>query len=221
MADVMKNILGEHYELRTRKCTLNNALDIRRHGRKAKLRAKIRIKNEVNRVVDWIREVTIKTQSFIQYYVLKKCSDDEDILPGFFKSGSAYGIMQMVTGQAITNTTDPKIQNDRARIFMEYKNQFENPDDCTVPYLPGYSQCLAFMSETTATENTNAIVEPFSLRTEKYLAFRLRADLRHEVERNEREKKNNNKADKSNLAMPQQFTDEKDSLLYVYSSCKN
>jgi hypothetical protein len=57
MADVMKNILGEDYELRTRKCTLKNALDIRRHGRRAKLKAKIRIKNEVNRVVDWIREV--------------------------------------------------------------------------------------------------------------------------------------------------------------------
>jgi hypothetical protein len=171
-------------------------------------------------VVDWIREVTIKTQSFIQYYVLKKCSDDEDILPGFFKKGSIYGIMQMVTGQAITNTTDPKIPNDCARIFMEYKIQFENPEDCTVPYLPGYSQCLAFMPETIATANTNAIVEPFRLCTEKYLAFRLRTDLRHEVERNEK-KKNNNKADKSNLAMPQQFTDEKNSLLYVQSSCKN
>ena len=95
--DAMKNILGEHFELRSRKCTLEKVLDIRILNRRARKRATKKIIREVNRVVDWMRQVVIKTQGFVQYYVLEKFSEDNDILAGFFKPGCMYSVMQMVT----------------------------------------------------------------------------------------------------------------------------
>jgi hypothetical protein len=39
-----------------------------------------RIIKEINRVVDWLRQVAIKAQSFIQYYVLHKLSNGRQVV---------------------------------------------------------------------------------------------------------------------------------------------
>jgi hypothetical protein len=108
---------------------------------------------------------------------LKKFSEDNDILAGFFKPGCMYSVMQMVTRQAVTNTTDSNIPHDLISIFREYKELFDNQDSCTITYLPGYSQCLAFMKETISVANINCITESFRIRTEQFIAFKLRQDI--------------------------------------------
>jgi hypothetical protein len=88
----MENILGRGYQMKVRKCTLRQVLRIRRFYRRTRLKTKARIMQQVNRVVDWVREVSIKTQCFIQFYVLNKFAVGDDLEPGFFKSNCIYGL---------------------------------------------------------------------------------------------------------------------------------
>jgi hypothetical protein len=76
----------------------------------------------VKTVVDWMRELVIKAQGFIQYYVLKTFSEDNDILAGFFKPGCTNSVMQMVTRQAMTNTIDSNIPRGLAYISLSGTN---------------------------------------------------------------------------------------------------
>jgi hypothetical protein len=180
---VLENILGRGYQMKVRKCTLRQALRIRRFYRRTRLKTKARIMQEVNRVVDWVREVSIKTQCFIQFYILNKFAAGDDLEPGFFKSNCIYGFMQLVMGQNVTNN-DPSFPNDRSQVFMEYRDGFKDPSTCTTFFMPGYAQCLSFMKDQISTMNKNAITETFRLRAEKYLAYKLKQGVDHEVKTN-------------------------------------
>jgi hypothetical protein len=135
---------------------------------------------QVTRVVDWVRQVSIKTQCFIQFYVLHKISHNEELSPSFFQGNCMYGMIQLILGLPITNNAHPMPQ-DRQQVFDQYKEHFTEATDCTVENLPGCSQCLTYLKDTIATANLNCIAETFRLRAEDYLAFRLRQVIPHEV----------------------------------------
>ncbi|CEP16853.1 hypothetical protein [Parasitella parasitica] len=82
--EAMKSIIRKSYQLRVRKATLLHSLSI--HGRNRKRREKLKksVVKEVNMVVDWLRNVAIKTQNFIQYYVLQNFSEGQDLSPAIF-----------------------------------------------------------------------------------------------------------------------------------------
>jgi hypothetical protein len=197
MNDIITNLLGEHSQEKIRKCTLLRALRISQPGlagRRKKQRAKKQVIQEINRVVDWIRELSIKTQCFIQYYVLHKLTHHADLesqerlKPSVFTSNCIYGFLQLISGQRITSR-EPQMPTNRAIIFEGYQAQFENPADCGVECLPGYSSCLAYLSKTMATCNENAVVETFRTRSEQYLLFIIIPDIRKLLKKKKKKKK--------------------------------
>jgi hypothetical protein len=88
--------------------------------------------------------------------------------------------MQLILGQHITNN-GRDMPNDRQHVFRIYQALFNEPSDCTVANLAGYSDCLAQFKDTIATVNSNAIVETFRVRAEAYIAFHLRRQIPNEV----------------------------------------
>jgi hypothetical protein len=85
--------------------------------------------------------------------------------------------MQLILGQDITNN-GRDMPNDRQHVFRIYQALFNEPSDCTVTNLAGYSDCLAQFKDTIATVNSSAIVGTFRIRAEAYIAFHLRRKYR-------------------------------------------
>ncbi|CEP09170.1 hypothetical protein [Parasitella parasitica] len=178
LISLVDNILGPGSEKRVRKCTLLRVLHVRGVDRRQRIRRKKAIIREVNRVVDWVSEVNIKTQSFVNFYVLYVISNhvlDESnppLLPAVFTDECIYEMMQLVLGLPITNV-GMSMPVDRAATL------FDDPADCSAGYIPSYSSCLSHMAKTMAIFNLNMIVETFEERAKSFLAFRLRQELPH------------------------------------------
>jgi hypothetical protein len=81
----MNNLLGYNHQMKVRKCTLYNALKVPDGTRTRRRKQRKAIIREITKVVDWMRQIAIKTQCFIQYYVLHKLSEQEELSPSVFK----------------------------------------------------------------------------------------------------------------------------------------
>lgn len=168
--------------MRCRKVTLQKILMVQDGTRNTRRKQKKRIIKEINWVVDWLRQVAIKAQSFIQYYVLHKLSNGQDLNSKTFTPNSIYGFMQLIVCLPITNT-DPTLPQDHQEIFRNYQSMFDDGMKCMVPNLLGYSTCFSYMKDTIATANLNAITESLRLCAETYIAFLLRDQIPHEVKK--------------------------------------
>jgi hypothetical protein len=100
-----------------------------RHGKKQVKRRRLKkaIIRQVARVVDWLRDVSIKTQCFIQFYVLHKLTQGQVLLPSVFTPNCIYGFMQLILGLPITNN-GILMPQDRQHIFNMYLNSFDEPE---------------------------------------------------------------------------------------------
>jgi hypothetical protein len=111
--------------MKVRKCTLYNAPKVPGGTRTRRRKQRKAIIREITRVVDWMRQVAIKTQCFIQYYVLRKLSEQEELSPSVFKPNCIYGFMQLILGQDITNN-GRDMQNDRQHVFRIYQIEIQS-----------------------------------------------------------------------------------------------
>jgi hypothetical protein len=93
MKEIMQNTLGRDYQIRVRKVTLLQFLHVMGRSRSKRRRLKKNIIRQVTRVVNWLRNVSIKTQRFIQFYVLHKLAQGQDLLPSVFTANCIYGFM--------------------------------------------------------------------------------------------------------------------------------
>ncbi|KAG0168193.1 hypothetical protein DFQ30_005095 [Apophysomyces sp. BC1015] len=134
---VLQGILGDNFTRAVRKYTLKRALIV--HGtRQQSLRQKAIISRQTNRVVDYVRAVAVKTQFFVQYFVLYRLSEGQHVPNIVFLQNLVYGVIQLVTGGDIANQ-NLKLPEDTTAVFVQYKAQFADPEQCSVPLLPDYS----------------------------------------------------------------------------------
>ncbi|ORX51696.1 hypothetical protein DM01DRAFT_1408636 [Hesseltinella vesiculosa] len=173
MDDIVSNVLGPRHHSFVRRCTLKRTLTCFGRTRRQRLSAKIKVIREVERVVDHVRNVSIKAMLFVQHHVLKMLSAGEPIPPTLGMQGYVYGVMQLVIGKQVTNT-NPNLPQDTANAFQAYVEQFDASGLPTVDPLPGYSQCYAHMAKTLATTIKNCLTEAFEPRCKAYIAFKLR-----------------------------------------------
>jgi hypothetical protein len=145
--------------------------------------------HEINRVVDWVNQVAIKTQAFLSFYVLHTFSnqarnpgdpDTPELRPSVFTDSCIYGFIQLIVGRPITNNGNA-MPTDRVAVFEHYRSLFEDASTCFIPNIPSYSGCLAHLAKTMAVSNLNSIVETFEGRAKRYLAFRMRQQVGCEV----------------------------------------
>jgi hypothetical protein len=66
LSDVMNNLLGSNHQMKVRECTLYNALKVPGGTRTRRRKQRKSIIREITRMVDWMRQVAIKTQCLIQ-----------------------------------------------------------------------------------------------------------------------------------------------------------
>ncbi|KAG0188211.1 hypothetical protein DFQ28_005221 [Apophysomyces sp. BC1034] len=141
---VLQGILGDNFTRAVRKYTLKRALIV--HGtRQQSLRQKAIISRQTNRVVDYVRAVAVKTQFFVQYFVLYRLSEGQHVPNIVFLQNLVYGVIQLVTGGDIANQ-NLKLPEDTTAVFVQYKAQFADPEQCSVPLLPDYSLVFPFES---------------------------------------------------------------------------
>ncbi|KAI8880471.1 hypothetical protein K501DRAFT_275535 [Backusella circina FSU 941] len=151
MDETMNHILGENHKLRIIKATPYRSLFIQGGSRTRRRKWKKTI----------IREVTIKTPSLIQDYVLCKLSGSQELLRTMFKPNCDYGFIQLIMGLPITNTSMPQ---DHQEIFNIYLGLFDEPANPMVLNLPKYIPCLSSIKEIIASANSDCISEAFHLR---------------------------------------------------------
>jgi hypothetical protein len=65
MKEVMQNTLGPDHQIGVRKASLLQSLHVMGRSRSKRRRLKKAIIRQVTRIVDWLRDVSIKTQCFI------------------------------------------------------------------------------------------------------------------------------------------------------------
>src|SRR5207249_4046083 len=93
----LKRLLGEKYRRFVRKIGLNTIL--RLTGRQ-----RDQFMQHVSSLVDFQREVAIKSQCFAMYYILQLLNANEEIPPILFSQYFFYACMQLVLGRSITNS---------------------------------------------------------------------------------------------------------------------
>jgi hypothetical protein len=72
--------------------------------------------NEINKFVDWLRQVAIKSHNFFQYYVLHKLSKGEVLDCSAFTPDCICGFMQPVVGYPVT-LTDLSLPQDHQVVY--------------------------------------------------------------------------------------------------------
>ncbi|ORX61816.1 hypothetical protein DM01DRAFT_1370827 [Hesseltinella vesiculosa] len=172
--DVLGNIIGPNHTPFVRRCSLKHALRCYGHSRRQRMRAKANVMQEVNVVVDHVRDLSIKAMLFTQHHALTLLEGSEPIPLHFGSQDYIYGVMQLLLGGHITNQ-NPNLPQDTESIFHAYVQSFETADLPTVQPLPGYSQTYAHMAKTLATAVKNGLAESFEPRCRTFLAFKLRS----------------------------------------------
>lgn len=134
----------------------------------------------VTEVVDYITELTIKSQVFAAHFILSLLANpppapDRGINnPIFFSQPFFYACMQLTLGS--NNITNPNRAIPREQIVDSFNNYHQRYPGSIVrsPHRSQYSHILADIANTQATTFTNSVSETFQRRATQFFKFRLR-----------------------------------------------
>jgi hypothetical protein len=124
------------------------------------------VKDKVVKIIEDIRNIIIRCQIFVNYYII--CHSDEGVDNSFFKHQNCwYSISQLVIGKMPKNIKG--LPQDLLESWRSFSGRY--PKICyNMEYpIPGYSHCLTAACVELGTIYTNMVAENFESRLTRYL----------------------------------------------------
>ena len=178
MKDLLKNVFDNHTRF-IRRIPLSTVLNLDPTIRNSFIQ-------NTEKLVDYGREVAVKSQLFATYFILKMIEDVNNpnaepkfttilINECFYRS-----CMQLVIGEKITNKRTDLPSQRMEEEFKIYKDNFIDEELCQVDTgsMATFGCILSSMSKQSAITVTNNIVETFNGRIEQFIDFRCRMYLK-------------------------------------------
>jgi hypothetical protein len=159
--EIAQDILGSKREQYVRKIPFDSLV---------RPQFKDHLKHMIIDLSSQVREIVIRVQIFVNYYIIHRVQDNQGIPTYVYSQNFFYSIAQLVTGFSITNSNS-NMPSDIMVVWDEFVLKF--PDARCLPNLTGYSDALSFECKKLETIYSNQIVENFELYIAKYFKVRM------------------------------------------------
>jgi hypothetical protein len=159
---VVKQKLGEKTEQYCRKIPLQS---LARPHMLEKLRA------NVVTLCTHVREITVRTQVFVNWYILTRLEAGQDVPNYIYSQNSFYSICQLVIGKSITST-NTKMPHDILSSWNQFHDTYPG-SQYDMGSFCNYSDALALECRQLATIYLNQAVENFEIYVAKLCRHKL------------------------------------------------
>lgn len=130
-----------------------------------------RLRTNVVTLCFHVREITVRTQVFVNWYILRRIHEDQDVPSYIYNRNCFYSICQLVLGRDITSTNTnmpPDIVSDWRQFSSSYSGSRYD-----IGSFSGYSDALASQCQLLETIYLNHVVDDFELYISKLCKHKL------------------------------------------------